>query len=38
MLDRCDAMPLNANGEIAKPVLRKLMVIHRLPNKTYGIL
>jgi hypothetical protein len=33
-----DAMPLNANGKIAKPVLRKLMVTHGLPNRAYGIL
>ena len=33
-----NAMPLNANGKVAKPMLRKLMVTHGLPNRTYGIL
>lgn len=33
-----DAMPLNANGKVAKPMLRKLIVVQRLQNKTYGIL
>jgi hypothetical protein len=29
---------LNANGKVAKPMLRKLIVVQRLPNRTYGIL
>ncbi len=33
-----DAMPLNANGKIAKPMLSKLTVYPRMPNGTYGIL
>lgn len=33
-----DAMPLNANGKIAKPMLRKLIVVRGLSNRTYGIL
>ena len=32
------AMPLNANGRIARPMLHKLMITHRLPNGTYSIL
>ena len=32
-----NAMPLNANGKVAKPMLRKLIVAQRLPNRTYGI-
>lgn len=32
-----DAMPLNANGKVAKPMLRKLIVVQTLPNRTYGI-
>jgi hypothetical protein len=31
-------MPLNANGKIAKPMLRKLIVVRGLLNRTYGIL
>lgn len=33
-----DAMPLIANGKIAKPMLCKLVVTYKVPNKTYGIL
>ena len=33
-----DAMPLNANGNCQTKRCCKLMVIHGLPNGTYGIL
>ena len=33
-----DAMPMNADGKIAKPMPSKLMVIQKLPNGTDGIL